>query len=149
MKKVFLDANVLIEVGLPPFGPVFTRLLDLVKSHRIKILTPDITMAEVVNHHIERDLNEIKGICNPRLHEVVEEATNTEFPTLTEKQLHNVIRKKCIDLFWNMLNDMEARYLQVSEVKADRVFSEYFNKRGLFAEGRKKTNSQMPLYSNV
>ena len=61
MKKVFLDAKIVIEAGIPPYGPEFTRVIDLIEAGRIRILTTEVTCAEVARHHVRRDFNVIKS----------------------------------------------------------------------------------------
>ena len=138
MKKVFLDANIVIAVGKPPYGPEFARVIDLVETERIRMLTTDLTMAEVTRHHTRRDFDEMKCICSLKLREMVEETIDTEFPTITEKQLSDVLRKKYRLLVTNIFEDMNAKILEISEVKTNKVFSEYFNERGIFADGSGK-----------
>ena len=138
MKKVFLDANIVITVGKPPYGPEFARVIDLVETEQIRMLTTDLTMAEVTRYHTRRDFNEIKCICNPKLREMVEETIDTEFPTITEEQLWEVLRKKYRLLVRKIFKKMNAKVLKISEVKTNKVFIDYLNERGLFADGKGK-----------
>jgi hypothetical protein len=50
--KVFFDANVVIQAGKPPGGPLFQRIVDLVDAGFIDVLTTDLTKTEVVKKHV-------------------------------------------------------------------------------------------------
>ena len=138
MKKVFLDANIVIAVGKPPYGPEFARVIDLVKTERIEILTTDLTMAEVMRHYVKRDFEEIKCICKSQFRKMVKNSVNTQVPTISEDELRNVLKKKYRSLVKKRFKKMGAKSLKVSEVKTTKVFLEYFNERGLFADGKGK-----------
>ena len=138
MKKVFLDANIVVSVGKPPHGPEFSRVIDLVETEQIRMLTTDLTMAEVTRYHTRRDFNEMKCICNPKLREMVEETINTKFPKITEEQLWEVLKKKYRHLVGNFFENMNANLLEISEVKTNNVFFDYLNEKGLFADGKGK-----------
>lgn len=138
MKQVFLDANIVIELGTPPYGPLFARVIDLIATEQIKMLTTNLTGAEVTNHHTRRDFDEMKCICRPKFRKIVKGTINTEFPMITEKQLRKVLRKKYSGIVKDIFNQMNAKLLKVGEVNPNAVFSEYFNERGLFADGQGK-----------
>src|SRR5689334_15134026 len=59
---VFLDANVIIQTGKPPGGPIMSRVADLVRADLIEVLTTDLTVTEVVKKHVENDYEAIKAI---------------------------------------------------------------------------------------
>ena len=138
MKKVFLDSNVVISVGKPPYGPEFARVIDLVKSEQIRILTTDLTIAEVTKHHMRRDFNEIKCLCNQKFREMVKDSVDTQIPNITEQHLLAVLQKKYRRLAEKISEDMKAKLLKISDVKTNNVFSDYFDQRGLFADGKGK-----------
>ena len=138
MKKVFLDANIVIAVGKPPYGPEFARVIDLVESERIKILTTDITEAEVMRNYVKRDFEEIKCICKPQFRKMIKDSVNTQVPTINEEELWNVLKKKYRRLVKERFRKMGAKLLRVREVETNKVFLEYFNERGLFADGSGK-----------
>ena len=138
MKKVFLDANIVIAVGKPPYGPEFARVIDLVETEQIKILTTDLTMAEVKRNYVKRDFEEIKCICKSQFRKMVKDSVNTQVPTISEEELWNVLKKKYSRLVKERFGKMGAKSLRVSEVETNKVFLEYFNERGLFADGSGK-----------
>lgn len=139
MKKVFLDANVVIEnFGKSPYGSEFARVIDLIESEQIRILTTDLTVAEVIRRHVNRDFGEMKCICNPKLHNMVEETIDTEFPAITEKQLQNALRKKYRNLVEDINDKLDAKLLKIGGVKSTRVLSQYINEIGFFGNGSGK-----------
>ncbi len=136
MKKVFLDATALIEeVGKPPHGRVFARLIDLIESEQIRMLTTNVTKAEATRKHTVRDFKEMKCICSPKLRYLVEETIDTEFPEVTEKQLWEALKKKYYKLIENVFKKMDAKLLKISDVNVNNVFRDYFNESGFFADG--------------
>ena len=140
MNKVFLDANIVVAVGNPPYGPEFSRVIDLVETEQIRMLTTDLTIAEVTRFHARRDFNEMKCICNPKLRKIVEETIKSKFPKITEEQLWKVLKKKYRRLVRNIFENMNAKLLKISEVKTNKVFLDYLNERGFFADGKGKKN---------
>ena len=138
MKKVFLDTNIVFELGKPPHGPVFARVIDLIESEQIRMLTTDLTQAEVIRNHTRRDFKEMKCICNPKLRKMIDETINTEFPAITEEQLCEVLKEKYRCLINNMFEMMDTKFLKIGEVKSNKVFTEYINERGFFADGSGK-----------
>lgn len=136
MKKVFLDANALIdEVGKPPHGSVFARLIDLIDSEQIRMVTTNVTMAEAARKHTSRDFKEMKCICSPKLRHLVEETIDTEFPAVTEKQLWEALREKYSSLMENVFKIMNTKLLKIKDANANNVFWDYFNECGFFAAG--------------
>ena len=47
----FLDANVVIRVGKPPGAPLMPRVADLVEAGLVRVVTTDLTKAEVAKKH--------------------------------------------------------------------------------------------------
>ena len=51
--KVFMDADVAIAMGKPPGNWIFQRLVDLVNLGLISIVTTDVTMGQIIKHHVK------------------------------------------------------------------------------------------------
>lgn len=138
MKKVFLDTNIVLSVGKPPYGPEFTRVINLVEAEQIKILTTDLTATEVARNYAKSDFEEIKSICKPKFRKLVKDSVNIEISTTSEAELWDVLKKKYGRLVKKRFKKMGAEWLRVSDVEMNKVFSEYFNERGFFTDGSGK-----------
>jgi hypothetical protein len=47
LRKIFLDANIVIRAGRPPGSPLIPRVADLVDAGYVKVVTTDLTMIEI------------------------------------------------------------------------------------------------------
>ena len=65
-RKVFFDANILIQAGKPPGGPVIKTLVALVDANLIRTLTTDLTSSEVAKKHAQNDFDAVKDIAKRR-----------------------------------------------------------------------------------
>ena len=64
--KVFFDASSFITVGAPPGNVAFQRLVDLVNHGSISVVTTDLTIKEVINHHTRETFNVLRPLATPR-----------------------------------------------------------------------------------
>ena len=138
MKNVFLDTNIVLELGKSPHGLVFARVIDLIESEQIRMLTTDLTQAEVIGNHTRRDFKEMKCICNPKLRKMIDETINSGFPAITEERLREVLKEKYHCLINKFFEKMDTKILNIGAVNSDKVFKEYTNEKGFFADGNKK-----------
>ena len=138
MKKVFLDTNTVFELGKTPRGPVYSRVIDLIESEQIRMLTTNVTVAEAIKLHTRRDFKEMKCICSLKLRNLVEETIDTEFPEISEKQLWEVLKEKYRHVINNLFKEMDTKILSINDVNSNDVFWDYFNESGFFFDGGKK-----------
>ena len=87
--KVFLDANVVIQAGKPPGGPLIRRICDLVQSARIKVLTTDLTIIEVAKKHAPNDFTPITDLCRRHVRQLVYEHLDVKIPEKSRDDLHD------------------------------------------------------------
>lgn len=136
--KVFLDANVVIGAGKPPGGPEIARVVDLVEAGLISVLTTDLTITEVAKKHVKNDFDAIKEIIQPHFRQIVKSATGVTLPSIKRKDL----RKTLEDIYYNSTRDMfeelQAKTLQIDDVKPSVVFKSYAEGKGFFAGDGKK-----------
>ena len=85
--KVFLDANILIQAGKPPGGPIFDRVKGLVEAGLITVLTTDLTCAEVAKKHAENDYDVIKEVGRPHFRKIVEQVLGSILPDTNKTEL--------------------------------------------------------------
>jgi len=138
MQKVFIDANVFIQAGKPPGGPIVSRIVDLVKAELIEVLTTDLTVAEVVKKHTENDYNVLKVVCRPYFRKLISEHVRCDLPKVNMDDLRASILKKYEKEVSTMFKDLNAKNLEIDQVKPSTVFTAYIEKKGLFSCNVKK-----------
>lgn len=136
--KVFLDANVVIQAGKPPGGPVMSRVSDLVKAGFIAVLTTDLTVAEVAKKHAANDFEAVKDLAQPHFRAVASELLEVELPAVRRSDLRTKLTSKYERLTAAMFNALKAKTLTIDDVKPSTVFTAYAEGTGFFAgEGKK------------
>lgn len=136
--KVFLDANIVIGAGKPPGGPEIARVIDLVEAGLISVLTTDLTLTEVTKKHLQNDFDAIKEISQPHFRQIVEGATGVALPALKRPELREKLKAIYDKSTAAMFDALEAKTLQIDEVKPSVVFNAYAAGEGFFSgEGKK------------
>jgi hypothetical protein len=136
--RVFLDANVIIQAGKPPGGPILARVVDLVKGGFIEVLTTDLTKTEVAKKHAMNDLDVVKDISRSHFRNIVRDITGIELPSLTKQDLFESLLKRFADETDKMFSALGATTLLVDTVMPSTVFNDYAKGSGFFSgEGKK------------
>jgi hypothetical protein len=136
--KVFLDANVVIQGGKPPGGPLISRVADLVNAGLIKVLTTDLTVAEVAKKHAENDYEVIKEVGRPHFRNLVKEHLGIDLPNIHKAELRASISKRYTELVEAMFTYLRAKTLGIDNVKPSKIFVAYTERSGFFTgEGKK------------
>ncbi len=136
--KVFLDANVVIQAGKPPGGPVLVRVKDLVEAELITVLTTDLTCTEVAKKHAENDYEVIKEVGRPHFRKTVEEVTGDKLGNTTKAELKAKLAEGYGQSTKAMFEGLVATTLAIDSVKPSAVFSAYSAEEGFFAGQGKK-----------
>ncbi|EJL22704.1 PIN domain-containing protein [Novosphingobium sp. AP12] len=136
--KVFLDANIVISAGKPPGGPEIARIVDLVEVGLISLLTTDLTITEVAKKHIQNDFETIKEISQPHFRKIVEGATGVALPAIKRPELREKLKAIYDKSTAEMFKALEAKTLQIDDVKPSVVFNAYAASEGFFASDGKK-----------
>lgn len=136
--KVFLDANIVIGAGKPPGGLEIARVVDLVDAGLISVLTTDLTITEVAKKHIQNDFDAIKAITQPHFRQIVEGATGIAFPSIKKPALREKLKTIYDKSTAEMFKTLEAKTLQIDDVKPSVVFDAYAAGEGFFAGDGKK-----------
>ena len=137
-KKIFLDADIVIQEGRPPGGPLLGRLKSLVADGVVTVLTTDLTCQQIAKKHTENDYNIIKELGRPHFRKVVKEVVGTTLPKTTKSEL----KAKLVELRSRATKDMfkalRCKTLAIDNVKPSTVFSAYAADEGFFTgEGKK------------
>lgn len=136
--KVFLDANVIIRQGKPPGGPMFGRLVDLVKAGFITVLTTDLTKDEIAKKHVENDYDVVKDFGREHFRKIIEDVCGASMPQINKGKIKDKLWKKHAKGVAEMFNALKAKTLSINEVKPSIVLGAYTQKTGLFSgEGKK------------
>lgn len=115
--KVFLDANVVIQTGKPPGGPIMERVTDLVNAGLISVLTTDLTVCEVAKKHTENDYEVIKEVGRSHFQKIVKEHLQSVLPKVSKSDLKEIISKKYTDQVMKMFSDLNSKHLSIDDVK--------------------------------
>ena len=136
--KVFFDANIIIQAGKPPGGPLISRVADLVNAGLIKVLTTDLTVAEVAKKHADNDYEVIKEVGRPHFRKIMSEHLGISLPNINKAELKLSISKKYSELVAAMFAHLKAKTLAIDDIKPSKVFTAYTEKSGFFTgEGKR------------
>ncbi|MCH7693970.1 MAG: DUF4935 domain-containing protein [Proteobacteria bacterium] len=136
--QVFLDANVIIQDGKPPGGPLFARAIDLVKGGFISVLTTDLTKTEVAKKHIENDYNVIKEMGRTHFRKIAQVTLGVKLPEVNKTEIKDALSKKYVTETEEMFSALEAKTLSIDSVPPSVVFDAYAEEKGFFSgEGKK------------
>lgn len=136
--KIFLDANVVIQAGKPPGGPVLVRVRDLVEAELITVLTTDLTCTEVAKKHAENDYEVIKEVGRPHFRKIVEEVLGAKLGNTTKAELKAKLAEGYGQSTKAMFEGLVATTLAIDSVKPSAVFSAYSAEEGFFTGQGKK-----------
>lgn len=137
-RKVFLDANVVIQAGKPPGGPIMSRVVDLVNAGIIKVITTDLTVTEVAKKHTENDYEIIKEVGRSHFRKVVKEHLGSSLPSLSKTKIKEKILIEYTKQVAEMFDSLKSKYLLIDHIKPSTVFTAYAEGSGFFTgEGKK------------
>ena len=136
--NVFLDASSFITVGAPPGNVAFQRLVDLVHHGFISVVTTDLTIKEVINHHTQETFNALRPLANPRFRRLAATHFAVEFPNLSNAMARDQIRLHITDGVQRMFQSLRARVLDINVVSPSIIFEAYAQNEGLFIAENKK-----------
>ena len=149
MRKVFLDANVVIQAGKPPGGPILRRVKDLVDAGLIELLSTDLTCVEVAKRHAKNDYEVIKGVGQSHFRKVINEVLGVKIPETTNAQLMETLLQSYQKPTRQMFAELDARVLEIDNIKPSTVFSAYSGEKGFLRERVKRISFPTHLYSNA
>ena len=140
--NVFIDASSFITVGAPPGNVAFQRLVDLVHHGFISVVTTELTIKEVINHHTQETFNALRPLADPRFRRLAATHFSVEFPCLSNAMTRDQIRLHVTDGVRRMFQSLGARILDINVVSPSVIFEAYAQNEGLFIAQNKK--SQFP-----
>ena len=136
--QVFLDANIVIRGGKPPGGPEIERVGDLVDAGLIRVLTTDLTIAEVSKKHSANDFDIIKEVGRPHFRRIVKDVLGSKLPTVTKSEIKAALDEQYAVSTSKMFKSLKAKVLKIDGVKPSVVFESYAVGNGFFSKDGKK-----------
>ena len=136
--KVFFDASSFIGVGAPPGNVAFQRLVDLVHHDFISVVTTDLTVKEVINHHTRETFNALRPLANPHFQRLTARHFGIDFPIVTNAKIRERIRRDITHGVQRMFQSLGARILDIDVVSPSVIFEAYALNEGLFIAQNKK-----------
>jgi predicted nucleic acid-binding protein len=137
-RKVFFDANILIQAGKPPGGPVIKTLVALVDANLIRTLTTDLTSSEVAKKHAQNDFDAVKDIAKRHFRELTRQITGVALPEINSAEVfRNRLVKYKSDVA-DMMRRLNAENLNVSDADVSKIFNDYMLRQGVFSKDAKK-----------
>ena len=137
-RRVFLDANVVIRAGKPPGAPLIPRVADLVDAGYIKVVTTDLTKAEIAKKHANNDFEVLSELTKRRVRDLAIEIFDVKLPQLSSAELNRKLLAKYQASVEEMFTLLQAETMSIDSVKPSTVFDAYARKTGLFGDEAKK-----------
>lgn len=78
--KVFLDADIAIGMGKPPGNWIFQRLVDLVNVGLLSIVTTELTIGQIVKHHVNDAYKTLEPLRESHFRNVVSNVLGIDLP---------------------------------------------------------------------
>ena len=135
---VFFDASSFISVGSPPGNVAFQRIVDLVGHGFISVVTTDLTMKEVINHHTRETFDALRSLANPRFRRLATRHFSIDIPDLTNANIRERTKRDITVGVEKMFQSLEARILDMDDVSPSVVFEAYHLSEGFFVAHNKK-----------
>ena len=135
--KVFLDADVFIGLGKPPGNWLFKRLEDLVNLSLISIVTTDVTIGEVVKHHVKDSFEALGPIRDSHFREVVTDVLGIELPNKRNTEWRSYLRELYEEGIPKMFAKLNAQTIPLDCISPSVIFRDYIECSGFFDPGNK------------
>lgn len=136
-QKVFFDANVIIQEGKAG-GPIIKRLIDLVDTELISVLTTDLTMEEVTKKHVENDLDLVKDFARPHIRAILNDVLDVKLPEISKAKIKEALVEKYRKSTKKMFDSLDATILSIDDIQPSKIFGAYSQREGFFSgEGKK------------
>ena len=135
--KVFMDADVAIEMGKPPGNWIFQRLVDLVNLGLVSIVTTDVTMGQIVKHHVNDAYQTLAPLRQPRFRNVVSDVLGIELPHKRNADWRLALKTQYDNGVAGMFGQLKAEIVSLDSVTPSEVFHDYVNDSGFFTPSNK------------
>lgn len=137
-KKIFIDANIFIQEGKPPGGPLIKRLKDIIDAGFIDLLTTDLTYQEVIKKHTQDHYDVIKEVGRTHFRQLIKNVLGTKLPDINKTELKSKLTEIYTQSTEAMFVELNCEWLEIDDVNPSIVFSDYATGEGFFASTGKK-----------
>ncbi|WP_193188906.1 PIN domain-containing protein [Nisaea sediminum] len=136
--QIFLDANVLISMGMPPSGPELTALVNLSRAEIIRLISTEHTIREVAKHHAERDVDDIQPLTNLKTRNKADFVLGIKIPEIDLSLLYVQKFKEYSSKIENHFDQIGIHILETDNINAAKILKNYSMKSGFFSFSNKK-----------
>ena len=130
--KVFIDADVAIGMGKPPGNWIFQRLVDLVNVGLISIVTTDLTIGQIVKHHVDDAYKTLAPLRESRFRDLVSNTLGIDLPRKSNANWRRSLKTQYENEVSEMFNKLKAETVSLDQVTPSKIFSDYINGSGFF-----------------
>ena len=136
--NVFIDSNVMAQVGPPPGNATFQRLVDLVDYGRIRMITTKINKSELTRIHIASANKKLQPVRDPEFQRLMRRLYNVQIPPLDSQEISDSIRADVGRGVEAMFGALSAREIPLHVVDPNEIFEGYDKGTGLFDSKNKR-----------
>lgn len=139
-RKVFIDTQSFVRMGLNFNHPALESFLELCKEKKLFHLTTTIVIREVeskIQTSIQEALSSLQGFRRKArlLEKIDDESIKSLFNDIDEDEVH----KKSLSVFEEFLAESNSNILNASSIDAEDILELYFGKMPPFGKGKKKS----------
>ena len=136
--NVFIDANVLAQVGPPPGNATFQRLVDLVDYRLINAITTDVSKSELARLHVATANKKMQPITDAEFQRLMRTLFGVQIPSVNSQEIVDKIRANIGQGVEVMFSALKARVASVADVNPTVIFADYDREEGLFHSKNKR-----------
>ena len=130
--KVFMDADVAIGMGKPPGNWIFQRLVDLVNLGLVSIVTTDLTIGQIVKHHVNDAYETLAPLRQSHFRNVVSDVLGIELPHKRNADWRLALKTQFENGVAEMFGQLKAEIVSLDRVTPSEIFDDYVNASGFF-----------------
>ncbi len=138
LPNVFIDANVLAQVGPPPGNATFQRLVDLVDYRLINAITTDLSKSELTRLHVATANKKLQPIADGEFQRLMRTLFAVQIPSTNSQEILGKIRANIGHGVEGMFSALKARVVSVADVNPTVIFADYDREEGLFHSKNKR-----------
>ena len=135
--RVFMDADIAIGMGKPPGNYIFQRLVDLSNLGLISIVTTDLTMWQIVKHHVNDAYELLAPLRESRFRNVVSNVLGIDLPNKRNADWRLTLKTHYENGVAEMFGKLKAEIVSMDGVTPSDIFNDYMNDSGFFNPNNK------------
>ena len=135
--KVFIDADVAIAMGKPPGNWIFKRLVDLVNVGLVSIVTTDVTVGQIMKHHVKDAYETLAPLRQSRFRSLVSDILGIDLPRKKNADWRLTLQTHLENGVAEMFEQLKAETISLDRVTPSEIFHDYTNSSGFFSPSSK------------